>query len=45
MVTKRSVSLDDDVASAVEEAAKQDGVSFSAWLSSAADFRPEENHA
>ena len=37
MVTKRSVSLDDEVATAVEEAAKQDGVSFSAWLSSAAE--------
>jgi hypothetical protein len=37
MVTKRSVSLDDGVASAVEEAAKQDGVSFSAWLSTAAE--------
>ena len=37
MVTKRSVSLDDEVAAAVEEAAKQDGVSFSAWLSSAAE--------
>jgi hypothetical protein len=37
MVTKRSVSLADDVATAVEEAAKQDGVSFSAWLSTAAE--------
>ena len=37
MVTKRSVSLDDEVAAAVEEAAKQDGVSFSAWLSTAAE--------
>jgi hypothetical protein len=37
MVTKRSVSLDDEVALSVEEAAKQDGVSFSAWLSSAAE--------
>ncbi len=37
MVTKRSVSLDDEVASAVEQAAKQDGVSFSAWLSTAAE--------
>ena len=37
MVTKRSVSLDDQVAAAVEEAARQDGVSFSAWLSSAAE--------
>jgi len=37
MVTKRSVSLDDEVAASVEEAAKQDGVSFSAWLSTAAE--------
>jgi hypothetical protein len=37
MVTKRSVSLADEVATAVEEAAKQDGVSFSAWLSNAAE--------
>jgi hypothetical protein len=39
MVSKRSVSLDDEVAAAVEEAAKQDGVSFSAWLSSAAQMQ------
>lgn len=37
MVTKRSVSLADDVARAVEEAAREDGVSFSAWLSGAAE--------
>jgi hypothetical protein len=37
VVTKRSVSLDDEVAASVEEAAKQDGVSFSAWLSTAAE--------
>ncbi|HUA95161.1 MAG TPA: hypothetical protein VMB82_06495 [Acidimicrobiales bacterium] len=37
MVTKRSVSLGDEVASAVEEAAREDGVSFSAWLSGAAE--------
>jgi len=37
VVTKRSVSLADEVASAVETAAKEDGVSFSAWLSSAAE--------
>lgn len=37
MVTKRSVSLSDDVARAVEEAAHEDGVSFSAWLSGAAE--------
>jgi len=37
MVVKRSVSLGDDVAAAVELAAKEDGVSFSAWLSGAAE--------
>ncbi|HTX62113.1 MAG TPA: hypothetical protein VMD28_00635 [Acidimicrobiales bacterium] len=37
MVTKRSVSLSDEVAKAVETAAKEDGVSFSAWLSGAAE--------
>ncbi len=37
MVTKRSVSLVDEVATAVEAAAKEDGVSFSAWLSGAAE--------
>jgi hypothetical protein len=37
MVTKRSVSLADEVAKAVEAAAHEDGVSFSAWLSSAAE--------
>jgi hypothetical protein len=37
MVTKRSVSLDEDVARAVETAATEDGVSFSAWLSGAAE--------
>ncbi|MGH8995346.1 MAG: hypothetical protein ACRDYB_04835 [Acidimicrobiales bacterium] len=37
MVVKRSVSLADDVAVAVELAAKEDGVSFSAWLSGAAE--------
>ncbi len=37
MVTKRSVSLADDVAQAVELAANEDGISFSAWLSSAAE--------
>ncbi len=37
MVTKRSVSLSDDVAKAVEVAAKEDGVSFSSWLSGAAE--------
>ncbi len=37
MVTKRSVSLSDDVAIAVETAAREDGVSFSAWLTSAAE--------
>jgi hypothetical protein len=37
MVVKRSVSLADDVAAAVEVAAREDGVSFSAWLSGAAE--------
>ncbi|MGH9109877.1 MAG: hypothetical protein ACRDY3_10530 [Acidimicrobiales bacterium] len=37
MVTKRSVSLPDDVARAVDEASREDGLSFSAWLSSAAE--------
>ncbi|MDP1792613.1 MAG: hypothetical protein Q8K63_00640 [Acidimicrobiales bacterium] len=36
-VTKRSVSLDDSVAGRVEHAADEDGVSFSAWLSAAAE--------
>lgn len=36
-VTKRSVSLDDAVAVRVERAADEDGVSFSAWLSAAAE--------
>jgi len=35
-VDKRSVSLDDKVSEQVEAAADEDGVSFSAWLSSAA---------
>ncbi|MGH8907929.1 MAG: hypothetical protein ACRD0K_15770 [Egibacteraceae bacterium] len=38
-VSKRSVSLDPDVAEAVEEAAAEDGVSFSLWLSEAARHR------
>lgn len=37
MVTKRSVSLSDEVARSVEQAAHEDGVSFSSWLSSAAE--------
>lgn len=36
-VTKRSVSLDDQVADRVEQAAREDGVSFSGWLSVAAE--------
>ena len=36
-MTKRSVSLADEVAAAVETAASEDGMSFSAWLSSAAE--------
>ncbi|MGH8887500.1 MAG: ribbon-helix-helix protein, CopG family [Egibacteraceae bacterium] len=38
-VMKRSVSLDPDVAEAVERAAAEEGVSFSAWLSDAARHR------
>lgn len=38
-VVKRSVSLDADVAAAAEVAAAEDGVSFSAWLSEAAERR------
>ncbi len=37
MVIKRSVSLADDVAKAVEAAALEDGVSFSSWLTTAAE--------
>lgn len=36
-VTKRSVSLDDSVAERVERAADEDGISFSLWLSTAAE--------
>ena len=36
-VIKRSVSIDDQVAARVEAAAEEDGVSFSAWLSTAAE--------
>lgn len=36
-VTKRSVSLAESVAEAVDCAAHEDGVSFSAWLSAAAE--------
>jgi hypothetical protein len=35
-VVKRSVSIDAEVAAAVEANAVEDGVSFSAWLSEAA---------
>ncbi len=38
-VMKRSVSIDADVAAAAEAAAAADGVSFSAWLSEAAERR------
>ena len=38
-VTKRSVSIDDQVAARVEAAAEEDGVSFSAWLSAAAEHQ------
>jgi len=36
-VTKRSVSLDDSVAARVERAALDEGVSFTAWLTNAAE--------
>jgi len=36
-VTKRSVSLDDALTEQVEQAAREDGVSFSAWLNAAAE--------
>lgn len=39
VVRKRSISLDDAVAEGVERAAAEDGVSFSAWLSGAAQHR------
>jgi hypothetical protein len=35
-VVKRSVSIDAEVAAAAEQAAAEDGMSFSAWLSEAA---------
>ena len=38
-VVKRSVSIDAGVAAAVDAAATEDGVSFSAWLSDAAQRR------
>lgn len=38
-VVKRSVSLDAEVAAAADVAAAEDGVSFSAWLSGAAERR------
>lgn len=38
-VVKRSVSIDSEVAAAAEEAAAEDGVSFSTWLSQAAERR------
>jgi hypothetical protein len=38
-VVKRSVSIDADVAAAADAAANEDGVSFSSWLSEAAERR------
>lgn len=38
-VSKRSISLEDSVAERVAHAAEEDGVSFSAWLSAAAEQR------
>jgi hypothetical protein len=37
MVDKRSVSLDDKVAKQIDLAAAEDGMSFSTWLSRAAE--------
>jgi len=37
--TKRSVSLDAEVAKRIEQAAEQDGMSFSTWLSAAAEHQ------
>ncbi len=39
MVVKRSVSLSEAVAASVQRAADEDGVSFSAWLSLAAEHQ------
>jgi hypothetical protein len=39
MVIKRSVSLSETVADAVQAAADEDGVSFSGWLSLAAEHQ------
>jgi hypothetical protein len=36
-VVKRSVSIDSEVAAAAEQAAAEEGVSFSTWLSQAAE--------
>lgn len=38
-MVKRSVSIDDAVAARVEAAASEDGMSFSAWLSAAAEHQ------
>jgi hypothetical protein len=38
-VVKRSVSLDEHVAARIESAASEDGLSFSTWLSSAAQLQ------
>jgi hypothetical protein len=38
-VVKRSVSIDAEVAAAADAAAAEDGLSFSAWLSDAAERR------
>lgn len=35
-VTKRSISMDTDIAEAVDKAAADDGVAFSTWLGNAA---------
>ena len=36
---KRSVSMPDHVAAAIDEAARHDGVSFSTWLAAAAEHQ------
>jgi len=38
-VSKRSISIDDSVAERVQQAAREDGVSFSGWLANAAEHQ------
>ena len=37
-VDRRSISMDSDIAARVDSAAAEDRVSFSAWMTNAADF-------